>query len=170
MEEALELARIYGGSDTDPGRTSEMRFRYSHSTSPSPPITRQTSGRSLSLSINLLLHPYSCRGSRTALGLGCAKEEADVLNMAGLRNLSAPISIINLENEPHTGHCATWCLQANQPHTLSPAPRSAFKGTQEDPAGFGEGARVRGERNSNLKVSLAVEVLSMSRINLVLCF
>lgn len=168
MEEALELARIYGGSDTDPGRTSEMRFRYSRSTSRSPPITRQTSSRSLSLSINLLLHPYSCRGSRTAPGLGCAKEEADVLNMAGLRNLSAPISIINLENEPHTGHCATWCLQANQPHTLSPAPRSAFKGTQENPAAFWGGGQSEG--NSNLKVSLAVEVLSMSRINLVLCF
>lgn len=144
MEEALELARIYGGSDTDPGRTSEMRFRYSHSTSPSPPITRQTSGRSLSLSINLLLHPYSCRGSRTAPGLGCAKEEADVLNMAGLRNLSAPISIINLENEPHTGHCATWCLQANQPHTLSPSPQISLQGNPGGPGWFWGGGQSEG--------------------------
>lgn len=86
--------------------------------------------------------------------------------MAGLRNLSAPISIINLESEPNTRLPATRCLQAYQPHTLSPAPKS--EETQEDLAGSGEGAQAGGEESSDLKVLLAAEVVSMNRSNLAL--
>lgn len=57
-----------------------------------------TSGHSLSLSINLLLHPYGLKGSHPALRPGSAKEEANICNMEGLRNLRAPIRVINLEN------------------------------------------------------------------------
>lgn len=55
-------------------------------------------------------------------------------------------------------------------HAL-PSPQNwAFKETQEDLAGFGEGAQAGGEGSSNLKVLLAVKVLSMSRSNLALCY
>lgn len=87
-----EVTRIQPGPQKSVSDTLTARLLLT------PLVTRQISSRSLSLSIHLLLHPYGCRGSCTPPGPGSAKEEEGIFKVAGLRNLRAPISIINLES------------------------------------------------------------------------
>lgn len=64
--------------------------------------------------------------------------------MEGLRNLRAPIRVINLENLMQ----GTVQPDASQQISLTVPPSPliwSFNETQEDPSGFGEGARTRGE-------------------------
>lgn len=129
-------------------RTSEIRFRYCHSMwqYPHPPPHHQADQPPVPLPTctsapaSLLLQRVLYRASPSS-----AKEEAELLEVAGLRNLRAPTSTINWENLTK----GTVQPDASQHISLTGSPQSPnlrLQGNQEDTAGFGEGARTRGER------------------------
>lgn len=134
------------------------------------PITRQTSGRSLSLGVHLLLHPYSRRRSCTTPGPGSAKEEADLFNAAGLRNLRAPISIINLESLTK----GTVQPDASQQISLTGSPQPPKLRLQGNPGGrgwFWGGGQYKGRGGAGIsKFCSRWKYFSVSRSNLALCF
>lgn len=128
------------------------------------PITRQTSSRSLSSCVPQLLHPYCCRGSCTAPVPALPKRKQELLEVAGLRNLS----IINLENltkgtvQPDA---------SQQPHSLSPAPKSEASRKPRGHSWFWGGGQNKGRKGAGTsKFCSWWKYFSMSRSNLALCF